>query len=175
MQDSDYLAIMTALGAFYPNFQLKEETLIAYRSVLDDLPSEILRAAALQIGATSKWFPAASELRATAWELIEREHGVPSAPDAWAEVTDAMWRIGIYHQPKFSHDLVQRAVDAIGGWTNLCMSEQATADRARFFESYSILLDRARTDARMLPAVRKVMSELAAKMSGRLLTRGAGR
>ena len=37
----------------------------------------------------------------------------------------------------------RRAVDAIGGWRQICFSENITADRARFLEAYSLQRDLA--------------------------------
>ncbi len=60
---------------------------------------------------------------------------------------------GDFGTPVWSHPLVERVVKQLG-WRNLRMSEDQTADRARFVQAYEQLLARATTEEMLLPEVR---------------------
>lgn len=156
--------ILGWLAALFPHFKLTEYTIEAYHTILEDVPVDLLMAAARHLGSqNTKWFPAAGQLRTAAFDLIDHTAGVPSAYDAWAEVTQAFGTHGRDRQPKWSHELIGMAVKAIGGWRMLCDSpiEMVAADRARFVQAYQTFLSRAQTETRMLPGVRRVIEGLA--------------
>lgn len=159
--------IMTALAALFPRFQLKRDTIDAYYAILGDLPADLLRAATLEIGSRdSPWFPAAGELRAAAFRLVERQNGVLTAGEAWAEVTQKIHEDGHWRGPEFSNPLIADAVKGVGGFRGLCFSENVVADRARFYQVYEILAKRRTATMAMLPAVRAVAAQLMAGGGG---------
>jgi len=158
--------ILAGLVTLYPRHKLDEATYEAYYRILKDIPADLLDGAALQAGSTSTFFPSASELRSAAFTLMEVAQGVPNAWDAWAEVCKSFGPYGRARIPQWSHPLIKRAIDAIGGYIALCDSENAVADRARFVQAYEALLHRAQQDARMLPEVRMAVRRLADGMSG---------
>jgi len=153
--------ILTMLAAAYPRFTLQKETIRVYALLLEDIPIAALRAAALEIAATSKWFPTASELRQTAFDL---QTGVPTAETAAAEVWQAIQRVGHMYRPEFSHPNVEATVEAIGGWRMLCLSGNPVADRARFLGCYRNIARQHRRDERMLPTVRAMVQGLADRL-----------
>lgn len=55
--------------------------------------------------------------------------------DAWGDVLRQIGLTGRYRQPSFN-DPIAAAVVASLGWRELCDSENATADRARFIDDY---------------------------------------
>jgi len=153
--------VMGVLAALYPRYTRTKATITAYHVVLGDIPADLLDRAALHVGSQNTFFPAAAELRAAAFELMERAHGVPGAWEAWAEVCKSFGPCGRWRSPQWTHPLIGQAVDAIGGYIALCDSENATADRARFVQAYDALLARAQKDARMLPEVRQMVRHIA--------------
>jgi hypothetical protein len=154
--------VLGGLSILYPRFTLTPETIAGYHRILGDVPFHLLDKAALHIGANNTFFPAAAELRKAAFGLAERANGVPSAQDAWAEVCKSFGSHGYYRgAPEWSHELIGKAIDGIGGYAALCVSENAVADRARFVESYKSYLGRHRDDVAMLPEVRDVVRQLA--------------
>ena len=166
---------LMVLAAHYPNGpQLNETHFRAYHRTLADLPQELVDKAVLHLGSTNTFFPAAAELRQAAFELVEQASDVPSAWDAWGEVTKAFRTYGRYRLPEWSSELVGDAVDAIGGWLALCESENGVADRARFVQAYDVLLQRRRVKVRMLPEVSETVNRLALSDNGRQLTAAAG-
>ena len=75
---------------------------------------------------------------------------------------------GFHEFPVFDDPITQRVVNAMG-WGNLCGSEDATADRARFLQGYEAVARRMQDDRATLPVVR----ELTARLSmGRTLQLG---
>jgi hypothetical protein len=155
--------VMGGLAILYPRFELKKETIVAYHRILGDLPYEMLNAASLEIGRANTFFPSAAELRKAAMALVERADGVPSAQDAWGEVCRSFGSHGFYRgAPEWSHALVGKAVAAIGGYAELCHSDNPIADRARFIEAYNAYLARDRNDKAMLPEVRRMIELIAA-------------
>ena len=169
-----FARVLGWLAALYPRYTLEAPTIQAYYDVLADLALDQLKAAAQHLGATSKWFPAAAELREAAFDLLERGNGVPTAGEAWAE---ALHRIDRYSPPTesdFSHPLVKRALDAIGGNNVLCDTtvDMLHTARARYLEAYQALVHRGQVETRMLPAVRELAAQLAANHSRQL---GPGR
>jgi len=159
--------ILSFLASLYPRYGLTPETIRAYHVILHDLPPDLLHRAALQMGARDNpFFPAAGELRAAAFELREQAAGIPSAPEAWAEVCKKFGHHGWCNPPRpedWSHPLILKTVEAVGGWQFLCASENPTADRARFLQAYDILRKRTQAAQRMLPEVRQAVAELAGR------------
>jgi len=157
MTDEEFLQVMTFLSASYPRHQLTPDTMEAYRAIVGDLDVVLFRAAALQIASRdSPWFPSAGELRSAAFRLLEREAGVPSAGDAWGEVVRKIGEDGHIRIPEFSHPLIKSAVDGVGGWRELCFSENSVADRARFLQVYEAMSTRERETVAMLPVVKEL-------------------
>lgn len=152
--------ILGGLAVLYPRYTLTEATITAYHRILEDLPVELLDAAAAHLGAESTFFPAAAELRKAAFALLEQAQAVPSAWDAWEEVMKSFGPCGRYRAPQWRHPLIGRAVDAIGGYVALCDSTNTPADRARFIQAYEALLRRAQDELRMLPRVRRLVQQI---------------
>jgi hypothetical protein len=132
---------------------------------LEDIDEPLLDRAALHLGSTNTFFPAASELRAAAFELVDAASGIPDAYSAWGEVMKSFGPFGRYRVPEWTHPLIKEAVDAIGGYMMLCDSENGVADRARFVTAYEQLAKRRTRDTRMLPAVRQMVAQLADGMT----------
>ena len=150
----DVLAVIKGLTDCFPRQAITKQTIGAYAHMLRDIPPDVLQAAAAHCTARSPFFPAISELREAAFDIMDDVLNVPCAAEAWAEVCQRMRYGGRQAGPEFSHDLVAEAVESIGGWYMLCGSETPAADRARFMEAYRELHQRARERQRMLPEVR---------------------
>jgi len=128
---------MALLTAAYPNFEPKPQTVAVYVQMLKDIPGEDLFRAARQCIATLKFFPTVAEIR----EKAQQSH-LPSAAEAWQEVTRQIWQSGYYGKPQFQNPLVAQIVTAMG-WRELCTSENQIADRAHFMRMYDELAQRA--------------------------------
>jgi hypothetical protein len=162
MPKQEFAKILKALAALYPKYELHKETLSAYYAVLADIPPNLLKAATLQIGATSKWFPAASELREAAFGLVDRANGKISAEEAWGQVIREMRNTGLYREPNFDDPMVYRAIEATGGWRVICVSpeDMLGATRSRFIQAFKRMRQDEQMGERMLTQVREVTREL---------------
>lgn len=145
----------------YPRQEIQPGTVKVYQETLQDIDPDLLKSAVLKHISKSPWFPSVSELRDAAASLIEQANGEPDAFTAWAEVMGEIRRVGSYGTPNFSSQRIHKAVDGIGGWRELCMSENTISDRARFVEAYNTYQTRDKEDRRMLPAVHIAIAQLA--------------
>lgn len=168
MASKDTLAqVWLMLAEAYPQAKQVDVagTAKLYARLLADIPDDLLEAAALHVIGRSKFFPAVAELRDAAFDLRKTALALPTALEAWGEVMAEVRRSGSYREPRFSSDVIRQAVVALGGWQSICLSENVTADRARFVEVYDQLTGREDAHARLLPSVRGKVTELAAALA----------
>ena len=160
MEIREFSKIVYFVAAAYPSFTVKQDMLEAYHAILGDLEPGLLKAAALQLASERRaFFPSAGELRTAAFDLLERGDGTPTASEAWGEVKLQIGAVGYVGTPEFSHPLIGKAVRIIG-WRDLCWSDNAVAERARYIQAYEALLNRQRTEVAMLPQVRDTVLAL---------------
>ena len=152
--------VLAVLAAAFPNFTLTEERIRLFELTLADIPFEVLEAGALRYITDSRFPPTIAEIREASFELLGGERHRLSGEEAWGEVKRAMSSVGFYRTPEFSEPAIESAVAAVGGWKNLCLSEQAVADRARFIAAYGTISKRERGNARMLPAISQLEQRL---------------
>lgn len=158
MTHEETLKIMALLTAAYPQANIEEETIQIYIKFLLDLPCEAGQAAALELIASSRWFPAVAELRQAAVEAMP-ENQIPGPGEAWGEVVGQLRAVGWYGRPSFSHPAITKAVKAMG-WRELCMSENVVADRAHFLRIYENYQERAKKELWQLPEVQQLRAKL---------------
>jgi hypothetical protein len=154
--EKDIAGIVAMLSAAYPNWNVTEYTLEIYYQDLKDIPSEELKIAAqhCRSEAGRKFAPSVGELRGAVADLRKYTANIPSSYQAWEEVLrQIVDNGGDYGNPVWSNPIVERAVKMIG-WRNLRMSEDATADRARFIQCYEQLAERVSRDEMLIPEVR---------------------
>ena len=132
--------VLAVLSAEYPDHvnKLSPEQIANLRDLyiqaLADIDDETVKGACLRHISSSQWFPKVSELRSASARLIR-----PAACDpmeAWGAVLAAIRSVGFYGSPEFDDPLTALVVRQMG-WRDLCMSEDATADRARFVDAYA--------------------------------------
>lgn len=167
--ESTILKSLALLSAAYPRHEIADATPELYLHLLADIPDEILEAATLDHISRSTFYPTIAELRAAAANLATGADRLPTAYDAWQEVSQAIVRFGRDRKPDFANPILERTVSALG-WRNLCLSTNQIADRARFIEAYNEFLHRAREQSVALPQVRALAARLAApgEPAGRL-------
>lgn len=153
----EVVKLMTVMALAWPRYELPKQAFEVYFQILQDLPTDALEKASHHLMASSTFFPSISEWRTAAVDIMINKAGIPSEFEAWEEVVKELRLIGSYGKPRFSHPLIQRAVDTMG-WRQLCASEKLDYDRAHFYKAYASLLNRATEDARMLPEIRRQVS-----------------
>ena len=149
------------LQAAYPRLDLGPQTINVYQLSLADIEPRLLRAAVLKHISTSKWLPTIADLRQGVTELVLEAEGQLTAPEAWGLVMREIGNVGHWGTPKFTSP-VRRAVESIGGWRQICFSENITADRARFLEAYNLLSKRQAEKLQQLPEVAETQEALVA-------------
>jgi hypothetical protein len=123
---------------------------------LQDIPDDLLMAAAHQIGAAeSFFFPSLAELRNKAIELKMATLKIPTWGEAWKECLEYINKFTWEQKDGFSHPLVEKAYNQLGGWENL-MSDDLPTARAQFRQIYESLLQRSMDDIKLLPESRIV-------------------
>ena len=111
--------------------------------ILDDIESRDVLGALKRHLATSKWLPTPAEIRTI---VDEAAHGRRrNGGDAWGDVRREIGRAGRYRAPRFDDAITALAVSRLG-WVELCDSENAVADRARFIELYDRLAATSRRE-----------------------------
>lgn len=163
--------LVAVLVAAYPTTKATAETVGIYERMLADLGYPSANAAVEQLLATSKWMPTVAEIRDRVVSLQTGE--IRAGGEAWGSVLKAIARSGRNRTPgvdfHFADPVVLEAVRALG-WVNLCDSENATADRARFVELYDALAIKHRRSqlSESLPAMQRFRALQAAQEQARL-------
>ena len=162
----DIAQIISVISAAYPNFVVTEKTVEVYWQILSDIPADELKVATLHCISESgrKFAPSVGELRGAVGELRSMSTNMPSSFQAWQEVQKQISdNGGDFGKPVWSCPLVERTVQAIG-WRNLRMSEDATADRARFIQCYEQFQERAQKEDLLVPEVKGFIEVNGAKL-----------
>ena len=138
----------------------------AYIATLSDIDGDLLKAAALRYIENNVYPRIATpgELRQYAAEIVSRAQGLPAATEAWGEVMHQLRYVGSWGAPSWTTPLIARAVADIGGWVNLCNTENITADRARFIDAYSERAKRHTQDMMQMPASEQYQAQLTDKL-----------
>lgn len=136
MKESHAAKVVGVLMAAFPNTPTHEGTSQVYETMLADLDYERVDAAIGRLLKTARFMPTIAEIREA---VVESENGqVRPGGDAWGDVIAAVHRYGSRRDPVFVDQLVGRCVSSFG-WEAICLSEDITADRARFIELYDRL------------------------------------
>lgn len=118
-----------------------------YAQALSDLVvAEVVNAIEFLIK-TSERLPTVAKIRQT---VLDLRYGPPRpGGDAWGDVVREIGRRGLRGDCAFADPLVAKTVQRFG-WSELCRSENPTADRARFIELY----DQLHAQERVIAAAR---------------------
>ena len=174
MDGLDRFVVVALLMAAFPNVPAPAATMQLYVEMLSDIPEEILATATRHVISRHKYnsWPTIAEIREACVDIQTGAKSYPNAYDAWDTVMTAIRQVGSYRRPVFENNpLIEKSINAVGGWVALCMSENAIADRARFVEAYTMYLKRATEDSYTLPEVADLTRRLSAGSSRLLLLR----
>ena len=121
-----------------------EDMTAAWAFVLDDIAAtDALPALKRVLAEGDGKIPAPGQIR----KIVDmaahgrKRHG----GDAWGDVLREIGRTGRYRSPQFADAVTARAVARLG-WRELCDSDNAVADRARFVQLYDQLATEAVSD-----------------------------
>lgn len=149
---------MAALMAAYPVQTIKQETVQVYTRMLMDLDHGAVQQAIPQLISRCKFFPTIAEITEAAKGAAT---GLPALADAWSEVERAMLKTGYYGRPSWSHPAIHVAIRGLGGWQEVCRSEDTIALKRRFTSQYREIRENWNpNDAPALPPPPKTLDEL---------------
>ena len=158
MTQVEVAKLVAVLIAAFPSTKASGDTSKIYERMLRDLDCEQAGAAVQRLLASAKFMPTIAEIREAV--LVSERGPKRAGGDAWGDVLAAVHRFGSYRTPTFTDPTVAHAVAALG-WSEICLSENQAADRARFIELYDKLQATERAelqvpaDVRRLPHVRE--------------------
>ena len=174
MQLREFSEMMIMLSKAYPTAKIDEDNAKAYYLFLADIPDERLVAGfRYAVTHSPTFFPTAPQIRDACFTIQFGTMGLPSEFEAWDEVVKQIASAGYYREPTFSTPLISRAIEGIGGWQNLCLSENIEYDRAHFIKAYQSTKSRAEEWERLPDSVKKqlpsgtqgAMQQLAQKLA----------
>lgn len=131
--------VIAALVDAYPRAGIEARTVRVYCMALADIPVAELRAAAMKLIGSSRFFPSVAEIR-EAWALA-KTGPKRSGLDAWGDVLREVQRVGWYGTPALEDPIAAAAVKVLG-WRALCESDNQAADRAHFAKAYESIAAR---------------------------------
>jgi hypothetical protein len=147
--------VIEVLGIFalsFPRTEVKPGMSKIWYSLLQDIPDEILEAAAKQVIAENTFFPSLAEVRNKALLLMAGVNGIPSAGEAWEEVIS---NCRSSHYENWSHPLIEKAYLIIGkSYWRVMLTDEEMATRAHFIKIYDNLVSREAEQTKLLPEVK---------------------
>lgn len=182
MTEAECRKLVTVLLGAFPQSRTSAQTPQVYERMLSDLDYPAANAAIERLLATARFMPTIAEIRETTLAIAVGEQ--KPGGEAWGEVCRLISRYGarrydVGWKAPITDPVAVKCVDALG-WTNLCDSENQTADRARFIELYDQLAvhERRRQLSDALPAMQRYRAIEAAKAEEKRIERtgdeGAG-
>ncbi len=146
--------LLLKMSLAYPHSNIPEETVDVYTDALEHVPLEWLKPALVQASLLSEFFPTLHRIREVLTDMMFGK--VLLAEEAWAVV---MKHLTGDAQP-IAEPLIEKAVDAIGGWWYLRQSDNQMADRAQFMKIYGAFRERERQTILATPDVRAMQTKM---------------
>ena len=141
MTPSEAMTLVRQMMAAYPAAPMGPDNIQAYASHLADLDVEVAAVAIRRCIASCRFLPSIAEIREQAATCLD---DAPDAEQAWGIVCAEIRRVGHNGRPAFPHARILDAVQAIGGWYDVCSSDNAAADRSHFVKAYAAATKRSR-------------------------------
>jgi len=138
MNKQQFATLVTGIKSAYPASKILEDkaSMDLWYVMLKDMPYEIAENAVMEHICTNIYPPNIAEIRKLCVERCQRP--VLSFDEAWGVVQKAMSTYGWYHPQEAFDTMDELTLSVVKnlGWSRLCQSENPTADRANFRESY---------------------------------------
>lgn len=170
--------LLAIIASAYPASKIAadEMTLGLWHEMLADIPGEVAAAATKRMIATLKFPPSIADIREAVAKATQDAQGKLSAGEAWAKVKSAISLYGSYRTEAAKEYLgadVWRAVEYIGGWVDLCISEDPeTVKSAQFERRYNAMIDQQAQLVQIPTSVRNDMARLVGPMAEKMLIGG---
>lgn len=167
--------LLMLLSASYPRFAFKadEETVNIWYGMLEDLPDEVVAVATKRMIATLKFPPTIADIREAVASTAQDASGSLSAGEAWRKVIRAVGDYGYYRPDEaraYLGEDIWRAIEMIGGWCDMCVSEDPeTVRSAQFERRYSAMLQQRKELVQIPQSVRDDMKRLVEPLAERMM------
>lgn len=179
MTKAETVTLLQTIKVMYPDNRIKPDELTVgiWHEMLQDLPGEVVAAAVKRMCATLKFPPSIADIREAVVKATKDAQGALTATEAWTRVNKAVRWYGYYREAEAREKLggdVWHAVEAVGGWREVCMCEDPGVISAQFERRYNQMMGKA--DERLLipESVREDMSRLTAPLVAKLALTDGG-
>ena len=173
MTKAETVTLLQTIKVMYPDNRIKPDELTVgiWHEMLQDLPGEVVAAAVKRTCATLKFPPSIADIREAVVKATKDAQGALTAAEAWTMVNKAVRWYGYYREAEAREKLgaeIWRAVEAVGGWREVCASEEPGIISAQFERRYNAIM--ARSDEQLLipQDVREDMRRLLEPLADRL-------
>lgn len=143
MTKREFSQLSIGLKAAYPRFQMltTDEEMTFWYTMLQDIDYKVAENAALEHISTNPFPPSIAEIRKLCTDRTQET--LLSFDEAWGVVQNAISNYGADNPLGAYSTMDELTLSVVKnlGWTNICHSENQSADRANFREAY---LERAR-------------------------------
>lgn len=173
MTKAETVTLLQTITVMYPGTKVRadELTIGVWHEMLGDLPGDVVAAAVKRMCATLKFPPSIADIREAVVKATKDAQGALTAAEAWTRVNKAVRWYGYYREAEAREKLgaeIWRAVEAVGGWREVCASEEPGIISAQFERRYNAIM--ARSDEQLLipQDVREDMHRLFEPLADRL-------
>lgn len=166
MTKTEVIKIIGILSANYRNFpeQGKEQiTIELWNTMLEDVTYEVAEIAIKKFLSESSYPPTIADIRQQVAEILKPR--VTPAIEAWGNVTKVIRKYGSYNEQKALDeldDLTRKTVQYFG-YRDLCISENAMADRAHFLKTYETMAERVTKENLLSPKIANYLDSVQIK------------
>lgn len=162
MTKEDFAKFAMFMKTVYPkdNVMPNEAAMEIWFRMMKHLPIEPVMAALQKWVVANKWPPTIADIIQGVDDITQRK--LPSWEEGWKEVCKAIMKYGLSSEEEAIDSMSQITRKCVTnlGWRNLCLSENAIADRANFRNCYEIIAKREAEDRMLPPALKETISKL---------------
>ena len=162
MTKKEFATFAMALKTYYPRENLlpNEQAMELWFRQLQDIPYQVAETGLNKWVSLNKWSPSIADIREMTTTITQGE--LPDWGEAWEEVCRAIRKYGFYQVGEALESLspLTRQTTERIGFTNLCTSENPSADRANFRMIYERLAEREKREAQLSVGIKLQISQL---------------
>ncbi len=172
MTRDETITLLQTIIVMYPGSRLNADplTVTVWHEMLNDLPGEVVSAAAKRMCSKLKFPPSIADIRESVAEAAKEAQGVPSAGEAWAKIRKAASWYGYYRPEEARRALgeeIWRGVEMVGGWREICEGESAILS-AQFERRYNAMVQQDMNRVQIPASVNEEMKRLVGPLTEKM-------
>jgi len=141
--DVETARLLAVIALAYPTFEVSPQKVALWQDMLQSVDFSLAQRATRRHIAESKWAPTVAEILDACREVA---YGPQlAAGDVWHQLITAVRRYGNYRIDEAREALpaaVMQAIEHLGGWERVCMSENVDMLRAHFLRTWESIAAR---------------------------------